>query len=149
MTARRNAEQAVIVAARNALDGCPGGMLSLAKAMHRLDSTIETPAVRASIANETTDTSADAGHSVLGVIKGQAQQCFDEIAIVADSGGRGLTVDQVEQLLNMPHQTASARVHDLRNKGWVIDSGIKRKTRSGRNAIVWTPTELALQKGRW
>jgi hypothetical protein len=40
----------------------------------------------------------------------------------------------------------SARVNDLMKKGWIVDSGIRRKTGSGRSAIVWRPSALAMEK---
>jgi len=52
-------------------------------------------------------------------------------------GETGCTCDEIEQKLGLAHQTASARLRELSMKQHIVDSGIKRKTRSGRNAIVW------------
>ena len=90
--------------------------------------------------HNSTDTSAAAGASMNTHVGRLARQCFDEIGTVYLNGGVGLTVDQLEQVMNGKHQTISVRVNELRNKGWLTASGIKRKTRSGRPAIVWTPT---------
>src|SRR5687767_11665790 len=49
----------------------------------------------------------------------------------------GRTVDELIASLGMPHQTCSPRVNELRNDGWLVDSGQKRATRSGNEAIVW------------
>ena len=49
----------------------------------------------------------------------------------------GLTCDEVELASGLSHQTASARINDLHRLGRIVDSGDRRKTRSGRNAIVW------------
>lgn len=49
----------------------------------------------------------------------------------------GLTCYELEKMLNLPHQTASARINDLIKENRIIDSGLRRKTQSGRNAIVW------------
>lgn len=49
----------------------------------------------------------------------------------------GATCDEVESCLRMSHQTASARIRDLRGLGRLVDSGSRRKTRTGRSAIVW------------
>jgi hypothetical protein len=92
---------------------------------------------RGTTSNNSTDTSAQAAAS-LGDISGDAKRCFDEIVLAG-----GLTVYQLTWMLGRPHQTVSARVNDLMNKGWVVDSGIRRKTKSGRNAIVWAPSLLA------
>jgi hypothetical protein len=98
------------------------------------------------VGNTTTDTSAEAGASMADHVGKLARQCFDEIAVVYRNDGVGLTVDQLEQLLDRSHQSVSARVNELRDKGWVRDSGQRRKTRSGRKAIVWSPTEMALTR---
>jgi hypothetical protein len=52
-------------------------------------------------------------------------------------GDHGASCDDVEMVLDMTHQTASARVHELAWAGFIQDSGRQRKTRSGRAAIVW------------
>jgi hypothetical protein len=59
---------------------------------------------------------------------------FEEIR---DAGSCGLTCDEVEARLDLRHQTASARVRELALAGQIIDSELKRKTRSGRAAVVW------------
>ena len=97
----------------------------------------------AQIPNDGPDTSIQAGQSLKNLGK-LAQQVYDEIAVAspsrypADRGG--LTVDQTEQILNRSHQSVSARVNELRNKGWIVDSGRKRLTRSRRSAIIWVPS---------
>lgn len=96
--------------------------------------------------NNSTDTSAEAGSSMLGHLGKLAHECYSEIAATYHNNGVGLTVDAIEQRLVRSHQTVSARVNELRNKGWITDSGIRRKTRSGRPAIVWTPTTSALRQ---
>ena len=50
---------------------------------------------------------------------------------------RGATDDEIEIQLDLLHQTASARRRGLVRKKVVVDSGMTRKTRSGRSAIVW------------
>lgn len=47
------------------------------------------------------------------------------------------TCDEVERDLNLKHQTTSARIRQLVQLRIIEDSGIRRMTRSGRNAIVW------------
>lgn len=49
----------------------------------------------------------------------------------------GATCDEIEVALNLRHQTASARINELVEKKYLVDSGKVRKTRSGNNAIVW------------
>lgn len=57
----------------------------------------------------------------------------------------GLTSDEIEADLERTHQSISARVNALKNAGWLVDSGQRRATRSGRQAIVWTPSQQAIQ----
>lgn len=66
-------------------------------------------------------------------------------AIVLDAIKRegGLTCDEVEIVTGLRHQTASARVYDLKKVGRIVDSGTRKKTRSGRDAIVWVVAEVA------
>ncbi len=49
-----------------------------------------------------------------------------------------MTCDEIEVLTGLRHQTASARVNDLKRAHRICDSGVRRKTRSNRNATVWT-----------
>lgn len=59
------------------------------------------------------------------------------LAEIKRGRGRGRTCDEIETALDMRHQTASARVHELNTSAAIKDSGRRRPTRSGRNAIVW------------
>jgi len=70
-------------------------------------------------------------------------EVFREIYRAWLDGASGLTTDAVEVRLNRTHQSVSPRVTDLRDKGFITDSGLTRKTRSGNDAIVWTPTTFA------
>ncbi len=51
--------------------------------------------------------------------------------------GTGSTCDEAEVALDMRHQTCSAAFTKLKNKGVINDTGARRRTRSGRPAIVW------------
>ena len=61
------------------------------------------------------------------------------LGVVASGGGA--TTDEIEVALSLRHQNASARVWELAGNGGhpcrIRDSGRRRKTRSGRTAIVW------------
>lgn len=59
------------------------------------------------------------------------------LAEIKRGKARGRTCDEVEEATGLLHQTASARVRELFQKGLIKDSGAKRDTRSGRSAIVW------------
>ena len=49
----------------------------------------------------------------------------------------GLTADEISIILDLPAQSVSARLNGLANDLHICDSGIRRKTRYGRKAIVW------------
>ncbi|WP_298962490.1 hypothetical protein [uncultured Methylobacterium sp.] len=59
----------------------------------------------------------------------------------------GLTCDEVEALTGLRHQTASARICELRDVNVIVATGDKRPTRSGRNAAVYRVSTTA-QAGR-
>jgi predicted transcriptional regulator len=88
-------------------------------------------------------TSKEAAESLTNISR-LAVQVFANIA----ARPSGMTCDELEELLDGKHQTISARVNELRDKGWIKDSGSKRLTRSRRKAIVWVPTEQAVQRLR-
>jgi predicted transcriptional regulator len=58
------------------------------------------------------------------------------------AGVLGLTVDELEKQLRLPHQSVSARVHELAHAGSIkpakVDGKpVKRPTRMGRPAVVF------------
>lgn len=62
---------------------------------------------------------------------------------IRQAGTGGLTTDEIEAATQLSHQTASARVRDLAAKHCrIVDSGVRRPTRSGRKAIVWVAAEF-------
>ena len=52
----------------------------------------------------------------------------------------GMICEEVEGKLSARHQSASACLNNLVKKGWVEDSGDRRPTSSGRDAMVWNIT---------
>lgn len=52
------------------------------------------------------------------------------------------TCDAVMEQLGMIHSTCSSGINKLMRTGWIIDTGIRRKTRAGRLAIVWFPSRI-------
>ena len=56
---------------------------------------------------------------------------------VRAAGPAGLTCDDLEAHLAMRHQTCSPRVNELVAQGRLLDSGQRRRTRTGRTAVVW------------
>ena len=51
------------------------------------------------------------------------------------------TDDELEQRMQMRHQTLSSSRRHCVLKGWVVPTGNTRKTRSGRKANVWELTD--------
>jgi len=80
------------------------------------------------------DTSEQAAHSMVKVTGTLRIAVYQYIK---GQGTRGATDNEVERVLDMRHQTASARRRELYLGGWVKDSGARRPTDSGRPAIVW------------
>lgn len=80
----------------------------------------------------TRDTSIEAFDSIENIEPTLNQKVFK---LIKDGAGR--TCDEIEIALNMRHQTISSRITHLTKIGAIVDSGARRPTRSGRNAIVW------------
>jgi hypothetical protein len=55
----------------------------------------------------------------------------------------GATVDEIMYVLQGSHQTISARVNELVNAFWLVDTRERRETRSGAQAIVWKLSSTA------
>ena len=53
-------------------------------------------------------------------------------------GEHGATDEEIQLGLGMNPSTQRPRRVELVEGGWVEDSGERRKTRSGRNAVVWS-----------
>lgn len=49
----------------------------------------------------------------------------------------GATCDELEHLLDLKHQTLSARVRELWQEGWILKTDYRRRTRSMRWATVY------------
>ena len=87
------------------------------------------------------DTSRDAAES----IKPQVNRLCSEVLWCLRNSQFGMTCDETECVLQLSHQTCSARFRDLASceppmiiKATLPDgSTVKRKTRSGRSAQVW------------
>jgi hypothetical protein len=55
---------------------------------------------------------------------------------------RGFTDDEMETALGRSHQTLSATRNSLMNDGLIVDSGQRRRTKWGNDAIVWVVAGL-------
>lgn len=49
----------------------------------------------------------------------------------------GFTCDELCARFNLPHQSVSPRINELRNAGLIQDSGRTRETRQGKPGTVW------------
>ena len=61
---------------------------------------------------------------------------------IDDQRGHGATCDEAEQYLSLAHQTASARITELRKAG-DIEAIAKRPTRTGSPAAVYVAPRFA------
>lgn len=59
---------------------------------------------------------------------------------IARAGERGLTDEELQDALGMNPSTERPRRVELVEGEWIIDSGRRRRTRSGRLAVVWRST---------
>jgi hypothetical protein len=91
--------------------------------------TLELPFAKGS------ETSKAAAESLQGIPVNKLKRLVLEY--IVQRGAEGATCDQAELDLGMRHQTCSARFYDLHKLGAIVDSGMKRRTRSRRNAVVY------------
>lgn len=62
--------------------------------------------------------------------------CAMVVRYVRSQGARGATSDEVEEALGLRHQTASARLKQAKDLGVLVETDMRRLTRSGRKAAV-------------
>jgi predicted transcriptional regulator len=80
------------------------------------------------------NTSAAAKRSIKGIAQKMREQILSYITVMGDYG---CTCDEVEEALNLKHQTASARIKELMNDNLITLNGKQRLTRSKRKANVY------------
>jgi hypothetical protein len=80
------------------------------------------------------ETSQKAARRALGRSGSQRNAIYEE---VKSRGSDGMTCDEICTVLQMLVQSATPAINTLANDGWLEDSGLRRNTRSGREAIVW------------
>lgn len=104
---------------------------------------------RPSVGRKSTDTSKAAADQIAPKISDIRREILEEIILVYMLDQRlGLTCDQVERRLRRPHTTVSSAINWLRDNGWLVDSDWRRETPSGRAAIIWNPTQRALEQSK-
>ena len=57
--------------------------------------------------------------------------------LIVDAGNFGATLEEISNMTQIKLQTVCARRNELGKNKLVVDSGTRRKTSSGRTAIVW------------
>lgn len=62
------------------------------------------------------------------------------LALFKEVGEDGLTDEELSNLMGSNASTYRTRRSELVQKGVLVDSGLRRKLLSGRNAIVWKLT---------
>lgn len=58
-------------------------------------------------------------------------------------GKQGATTEEISDGLQLDRVTVSPRMRPLVNKGYVIESDIRRKGKSGKSSIVWIAKEIS------
>jgi hypothetical protein len=78
-----------------------------------------------------TKTSQEALATIKPKIKTKREQVYDLIKL------KSLTNYEIADELEIPLSSACARCHELQELNLVIDSGLRRETKYGKQAIVW------------
>lgn len=69
------------------------------------------------------------------------------LKLIQETGSNGITCERIEIRLGISHQTASARISELRLRDkLIVDSGRRRATQSGHKARVYVASEVAKQE---
>jgi hypothetical protein len=89
-----------------------------------------------------TDTSA-AAYAGIADVAGQLRAIVHK-ALCEHPGG--LTVDETCNTAGYARYSLQPRFTELRNKGMIRDTGMRRRNVSGANAIVWRATVLDRQE---
>ena len=62
-------------------------------------------------------------------------------ATIRAAGPAGLTADELANRVELPRWTIQPRTTELRLKGLVVDSGMRRRNCTGKTAKVWVAPE--------
>lgn len=81
------------------------------------------------------DTSIEAAEKFTPKVGRLQKMTLDAIAA---RGAFGLTADECAQLIGLDRWSIQPRTSELRRKGLIVDSGLRRKNETGKRAIVWT-----------
>lgn len=150
---RREAEQAVVLAARQWARLPAGSALAVMAAEKTLKERVAQleaynvePVDHVFVSSRWTSTKA--ANWMRKYSDGLSHKVFTAIYKSWLGGGEGCTSDQLEHMLAGKHQSISPRLTELTNRGLIEASGSVRPTRSGNDAIVWTPTVMAINAAK-
>ena len=87
------------------------------------------------------ETAHEAAEGIKGVSGRQRRIVFDLIA----ASDVGMTDEEIQSASGLSPSSQRPRRVELVDGGHIEDSGLRRKTKSGRNAIVWVRRMLAVQ----
>jgi hypothetical protein len=80
------------------------------------------------------DTSIEAANDIAPKI-GRLQRTT--LKAVQSAGPQGLTSDEAAEVCGFDRWSIQPRLSELKAKGLVVDSGLRRRNSTGKNAIVW------------
>ncbi len=80
------------------------------------------------------DTSIAAANAIAPKL-GRLQRMAE--AAIREAGLYGVTADELAARLNMDRYSIQPRTSELRRKGLIRDSGLRRPNATGKQAIVW------------
>lgn len=80
---------------------------------------------------DTSTAAADALAPKLGRLQRMAETAIRE------AGWLGLTADELAERLGMERWSVQPRTSELKRKGLIRDSGLRKRNASGKHAIVW------------
>jgi hypothetical protein len=63
------------------------------------------------------------------------------LAAIRAAGASGLTADEAAAVLRLDRWSVQPRTSELRAKGLIVDSGLRRLNSSGRRAVAWVTPE--------
>jgi len=103
---------------------------------HKTKVALDHPSV--AVRHDAVDTSRKAAEMAKPHAGEQRKKIHFWIKWASKLESKGMTADEISMLLELPAQSVSARINGLHKDGWIVDSGLRRNTRYGRKAIVWT-----------
>ena len=119
-------------------DHCPHGFESETQCpmcRRALDTKIDRNVIR--VGRKAPETSRKAAEKAFGRTGTKRRIIYDLIK----SYPEGLCDHDIEALTGCSHQSSSSTRNSLMNDGLVYDSGIRRKTPAGNDAIAWKAKE--------